>query len=123
MSDKSINWPVTGFRVVVRQNPVTDKTASGIITEAGDSLRRKQAGQIFGKIIGIGDAAFKGSAFGANDREVYLKCMAEGTTVQYKRYAGQGFSMKPDDPNAVIECAMADVDIIMPMPSDEYKSF
>lgn len=75
----------TGYRVLVRQDPVEMKSEGGILL--GDSDRR-QAGQIWGTIVAIGPKAFTGGDFGDKEHDSYIA----GTRVLYKRYGGQSFT-------------------------------
>jgi len=75
----------TGFRVLVRQDPVEMKSEGGIIL--GDSDRR-QAGQIWGTIVAVGPKAFTGADFGDDEHDKHKA----GTRVLYKRYGGQSFT-------------------------------
>lgn len=121
--DSGVKFDVTGYRVVIRQNSAVQTSAGGIIVEVGDAFRRKQAGQIFGTIVGMGGLAFTGKDFSDADRDIYIDCMNKGKTVMYRRYSGQCFSENPDDPNAVIYHVCADSDVMMPMAHDKFKSF
>lgn len=105
-------FPATGYRVVIKQLPVTNKTKSGIILETGDSVKRRQAGQIIGTLVAVGDVAFTGTDWGKGDRDMFKP----GTLVIYRRYSGQPFTLDPDDPDDRYEIC-ADSDVYMPVPA------
>jgi co-chaperonin GroES (HSP10) len=105
-------FPVTGYRVVIKQIPVETISKGGIIIDAGDAQKRRQAGQIWGTLVARGDIAFKGKDWGDDDRDMY----EIGTKVLYRRYAGQGFTLDATDPNADKYELCADSDVLMPVP-------
>lgn len=105
-------FPVTGYRVIIKQIPVKPESKSGIILETGDAVKRRQAGQIWGTLVARGDIAFTGPDWAAGDRDKY----PIGCKVLYRRYAGQGFTLDPSDQNADKYELCADSDVLMPMP-------
>lgn len=107
-------FPATGYRVVIKQLPVNRKTKGGIILESGDAVKRRQAGQIIGTLVAIGDVAFTGPDWGSGDRDLFKV----GTNVIYRRYAGQPFTLDPSNQDADRYEICADSDIYMPVPDD-----
>lgn len=105
-------FPVTGYRVVIKQLPVESKSKGGILLEPGDGYKRRQAGQIWGILVARGDLAFIGKDWAEGDRDMY----PVGTKVLYRRYAGQAFTLDPVDPNADKYELCADSDVLMPVP-------
>lgn len=83
----------TGFRVVVRQDQIEEKSKGGIITATSKEINRKQVGQIEGTLVAIGASAFTGEDFGDEDREI----LKPGTKVIYARYAGDTYRYKDED--------------------------
>lgn len=81
----------TGFRVLLRPDPVEDKTESGIIVNTPSQQKMEKAGQIFGTVVKIGPQAFE--AFG--DGHAWVE---EGDRVIFAKYAGR-FVHDPDDPD------------------------
>jgi chaperonin GroES len=49
-----------GHRVLVKPDPIEEKTASGIVVSVGTTKDREQQAQIFGVITAIGPNAWKG---------------------------------------------------------------
>lgn len=115
---KLTEWPVTGYRVVVRQDPVANVSKGGILMDTPDRLRRRQAGQTVGTIVGIGSVAFTGPDYGPGDRDRYQI----GTRVLYTRYGGQCFSEDPENPNSTMYHILADNSILMPFAEDDTRN-
>jgi co-chaperonin GroES (HSP10) len=107
-------FPATGYRVVIKQLPVHNRTKSGIILETGDAIKRRQAGQIIGTLVAIGDVAFTGPDWGKGDRDMFKV----GTKVIYRRYSGQPFTLDPNDENADRYEICGDSDVYMPVPEN-----
>jgi len=83
----------TGYRVVVRQDILESRTSGGIIMATAGELNRRQAGQVTGILVAVGDAAFTGEDYGDADREI----LKPGTRVIYQRYAGNTYRFKDED--------------------------
>lgn len=109
---KQGQFPVSGYRVVIKQIPVSMKSSGGIILETGDALKRRQAGQIWGTIVAVGDKAFTGPDWGDEDRAM----LKPGTRVLYRRYSGVSFTLDPNDKDADRYELCADSDVYMPVP-------
>lgn len=111
---KQGQFPITGYRVVIKQIPVKPESKSGIILETGDAVKRRQAGQIWGTLVAKGDVAFTGPDWGDGDRDLYRV----GQRVVYRRYAGQPFTLDPNDADADRYEICADSDVLMPIPDE-----
>ena len=87
-----IHTPIepVGFRVVIRQNVIEEKTETGIILNTDKEQKRKQLGHTEGVLVAVGGAAFTGEDWGAKDRET----LKPGTRVKFNRYAGQTVESK-----------------------------
>jgi co-chaperonin GroES (HSP10) len=116
---KQGQFPVSGYRVVIKQIPVRAKSQGGIILETGDSLKRRQAGQIWGTIVAVGGKAFTGPDWDDGDRDL----LKPGTRVLYRRYSGQPFTLDPNDMDADRYEVCADSDIYMPIPDGMELTF
>jgi co-chaperonin GroES (HSP10) len=74
---------VVGFRVLVKPDPVEEKTAGGIVVVQDEKLAK--AANIKGTLVGVGDQAWK--AFSKNyDGEPWAKV---GDRVYFSRHAGK----------------------------------
>ena len=73
-----------GYRVVIRQDLIEEKSEAGIILGTKQQTARMQAGQTYGTIVAVGPVAFTGEDFGENERDSYQP----GVKVMYRRYAG-----------------------------------
>lgn len=73
-----------GHRVVVKPDPIEEKTQSGIIVSVGEKKEREQAAQTTGVIVAVGPTAWK--AF--DDGEPWA---AVGDRVTYAKYGGWPF--------------------------------
>jgi co-chaperonin GroES (HSP10) len=100
---------VTGYRVVVKQVPVRTVTASGIVLETADAIKRRQAGQIWATIVAVGGVAFTGPDWAEGDRDMYKP----GTRVLYRRYSGTSFRIGESDDRYEL---ISDSDVLMPIP-------
>ena len=105
-------FPVSGYRVVIKQIPVETKSSGGILLEAGDAQKRRQAGQVWGTIVARGEIAFTGPDYHESDRDLY----PIGQKVLYRRYSGQKFTLDASNPNADHYELCADSDVLMAMP-------
>lgn len=110
------DWEITGYRVVVRQEPINTKSKGGIILDVGDAAKRRQGGQVWGYLEAMGEIAFTGKDFGPSDREIYEKCMKEKRRVLFRRYAGQVIAGDEEKPDSDVYHICADSDILMPSP-------
>ncbi len=72
-----------GFRVLVKPDPIEEKTQSGIVLAVDEKLEK--GARITGVVVGIGPDAFK--AFKAS--EPWFKV---GDRVYYAKYAGKGIT-------------------------------
>ncbi len=104
-------FTAVGYRVVIKQDPVTEKSKGGIIL-AQSTLDRQQSGQIIGTLMAVGPVAFTGPDWGKDDRDH----LQPGTKVIYRRYSGQPFTLDPNDPDAERYEICADSDVFMPIP-------
>src|SRR3990167_7693040 len=85
---------VTGFRVLIRPDPIEKVTKGGIVIPVvGTTERRAQAAQMTGAVIDVGSTAWK-----AFDPGPHWKPWAKvGDHVVYSRHAGR-FIADPDNP-------------------------
>lgn len=83
----------TGYRVVIRQNEVEERSEGGIIKATSKEISRQQTGQFIGVLCHIGSSAFTGEDFGDEDRKTHVA----GVTVIYQRHAGNTYSVVDDD--------------------------
>lgn len=82
----------TGFRVLIKPDPVDDTYGeTGIIVHTESRKRMERAGQTYGTVEKIGPAAFK--AF--DDGTPWVE---EGDRVIFAKYAGR-FVSDPEDPD------------------------
>lgn len=71
-----------GYRILVKQEVVEDKTASGIILHTSNELERQQAAHSRGIVMSLGEAAYD------NKSSAWCKV---GDRVMFPNYAGKKF--------------------------------
>jgi len=103
---------VKGYRVLVKPDELEKVSKGGIIvTVSGTNEERlEKAGQQFGTVVGIGDACWKGEAFG----EPWCRY---GDRVLFSRHAGR-FVYDPSD-EEVSYMIMNDTDILAVVEDNE----
>lgn len=83
LKDKAI-----GFRIIVEVERIEETTESGIVIGTSDQIDLAQRGCDIGKVVSIGDAAFRLARFGD---KAWCKV---GDKIRFKQYAGHAFRQK-----------------------------
>jgi co-chaperonin GroES (HSP10) len=69
----------TGYRILVRPDPIEEKTASGLVVVTGEGARREQMRQTWGLLVAVGPAAWA---------EHPEERVAPGTRIMFGAYSG-----------------------------------
>lgn len=115
-----------GSQVLVKQIPVKETTAGGIITSSAIEQSREQMGKDVGVLIEVGPMAWE---FVADDGKTFIQPQAKvGDVVIFAKYAGKQFTegevmngrRSKDEPYYHL---MSSADILGVMPEDMAKQY
>lgn len=77
-----MKYEVCGHRILIEPEHLEEVTESGIILNVGEDWKRERAATVIGKIVGIGETAWK-------DFHKGIPWAKIGDRVYYARYSGK----------------------------------